>query len=234
MDLGRLPVLSWQTVGMGRRADPRQTIWEQGPSAFAFLPQEWGFEGPERTDEGIAYHRPDLHVTVELWAWKNEAGFTTSVRGVDRRSHRRARRPPRQHPPPTRSPRRPQLDRDPLSDCRWKSCRLSGSLPTVLRHLPRNRQSRLLDWAHEAQDFGFASAPRMVMAATPAPSRPTARHRAHRNADPSGDSSLGAFNARPRSIRNRRLDAHAIPGPRGRDAARNRTAGHDPGDRGGG
>ena len=40
--------------------------------------------GPERTDEGIAYHRPGLHVTVELWAWKNEAGFTTSVRGVDR------------------------------------------------------------------------------------------------------------------------------------------------------
>jgi hypothetical protein len=86
MDLGRLPVLSWQTVGMGRRADPRQTIWEQGPSAFAFLLEEWGFQGPERTDEGIAYHRPDLHVTVELWAWKNEAGFTTSVRGLDRRT----------------------------------------------------------------------------------------------------------------------------------------------------
>jgi hypothetical protein len=86
MDLGRLPVPSWQTVGMGRRADPRQTIWEQGPNAFAFLLKEWGFEGPERTDEGIAYHRPDLHVTVERWAWKNEAGFTTEVRGMDRRT----------------------------------------------------------------------------------------------------------------------------------------------------
>jgi hypothetical protein len=74
----------WQTVGMGRRANPCETLWEQGPSAFAFLAQEWGFTGPERTDEGIAYHRPGLHVTVQLWEWENETGFTTTVRGVDR------------------------------------------------------------------------------------------------------------------------------------------------------
>jgi hypothetical protein len=71
---------------MSRRAGPRETLLEHGPRAFAFLAQEWGFTGPEHTDQGIAYHRPNLHVTVELWAWKNEAGFTTSVWGVDRRT----------------------------------------------------------------------------------------------------------------------------------------------------
>ena len=69
---------------MGGRAGRWETLWEQGPSAFAFLTQGWGFTGPERTDNGIAYHRPGLHVTVESWEWKNEAGFSTSVRGVDR------------------------------------------------------------------------------------------------------------------------------------------------------
>jgi hypothetical protein len=71
---------------MGTRADPRETIWEQGPSAFAFLVEEWGFTGPERTDQGIADHRPKLHVTVEHWAWRHEAGFATTVQGVDRRT----------------------------------------------------------------------------------------------------------------------------------------------------
>jgi hypothetical protein len=73
-------------MGMGRRAHPRETIWEEGPDAFAFLVQKWGFTEPERTDAGIAYHRPELHVTVELRAWKNEADFTTHVWGVDRRT----------------------------------------------------------------------------------------------------------------------------------------------------
>ena len=71
---------------MGRRADPHEMIWEQGPEAFAFLVDAWGFEGPERTEDGIAYHRPGLHVTVELWWWKNETGFTTTVQGVDKRT----------------------------------------------------------------------------------------------------------------------------------------------------
>ena len=69
---------------MGRRADPSETSWEEGPNAFRNLAQDWGFTGPERTNAGIAYHRPELHVTIELWAWKNEAGFTTHVCGVDR------------------------------------------------------------------------------------------------------------------------------------------------------
>jgi hypothetical protein len=68
---------------VGRRAGPVETLWERGPAAFAFLVEEWGFDGPERTGAGIAYHRPDLHVTVELWAWKHEAGFSTGVVGVD-------------------------------------------------------------------------------------------------------------------------------------------------------
>jgi hypothetical protein len=69
------------TGRMGRRVYPREAIWEEGPTAFAFLVDEWGFQGPERTDAGLAYHRPGLHISVEFWEWKNEAGFTTTVRG---------------------------------------------------------------------------------------------------------------------------------------------------------
>jgi hypothetical protein len=42
--------------------------------------KNWDFVGPERTDSGIAFHRPDLHVAMEIWAWKNEAGIDTGLR----------------------------------------------------------------------------------------------------------------------------------------------------------
>ncbi|MGH8823343.1 MAG: hypothetical protein ACRDVN_02560, partial [Jiangellaceae bacterium] len=60
---------------MGRREAPKETIWREGPSAFAFLVDEWEFLGPERTEEGLAYHRSGLHISIGFWAWKNEAGF---------------------------------------------------------------------------------------------------------------------------------------------------------------
>ncbi|WP_262285407.1 hypothetical protein [Micromonospora sp. MA102] len=68
---------------MGSRPGPVEIMWQHGAEAFAFLTEEWDFTGPELTDAGIAFHRPDLHVDVEIWAWKNEAGFTTGVRRVD-------------------------------------------------------------------------------------------------------------------------------------------------------
>jgi hypothetical protein len=58
-------------------------IWRQGTEAFAFLIEQWDFLGPERSDDGLAFHRPDLHVAFEIWAWNNEAGIDTTVRRVD-------------------------------------------------------------------------------------------------------------------------------------------------------
>jgi hypothetical protein len=68
---------------MGSRPSALEIVWEEGAEAFAFLVDDWDFIGPERTDSGIAFHRPDLHVVIELWEWKNEAGFSTYVRHVD-------------------------------------------------------------------------------------------------------------------------------------------------------
>ena len=77
----RVPVR--QTVGVGRRSDPGELIWERRRSAFAFLTHDWDFEQPERTDGGLVYHRPGLHISIKYWAWKNEQGFATTIRGVD-------------------------------------------------------------------------------------------------------------------------------------------------------
>jgi hypothetical protein len=54
----------------------------RGPSAFAFLVGDWGFLGPERIDDGLAYHRPGLHVRIEFWTWNHETGFSTTVERV--------------------------------------------------------------------------------------------------------------------------------------------------------
>jgi hypothetical protein len=70
-------------TAMGKRPGPVEIIWKNGDAAFAYLVRNWNFLGPERTDSGIAYHRPDLHVAIGVWAWKNEAGFDTRLRWTD-------------------------------------------------------------------------------------------------------------------------------------------------------
>jgi hypothetical protein len=50
---------------MGRRADRRDPIWQDGPALFAFL-ADAGFLGPERTEDGLAYHRPGLHIEIRF------------------------------------------------------------------------------------------------------------------------------------------------------------------------
>jgi hypothetical protein len=55
------------------------TVWRDGPSALAFLVDDWDFLGPELVEAGLAYHRVGLHVHMEVWAWKNEAGISTRV-----------------------------------------------------------------------------------------------------------------------------------------------------------
>ena len=69
---------------MGNRPAPPEILWTQGVEEFAFLLEDWDFDGPERTGRGIAYHRPDLHIWIEAWAWHNDAGFDTTVQRVDR------------------------------------------------------------------------------------------------------------------------------------------------------
>jgi hypothetical protein len=68
---------------MGKRPSPIEIIWQRGAEAFAFLTDDCDFDGPERTEDGIAYHRPDLHVSTQAWAWKREAGITTGIVRVD-------------------------------------------------------------------------------------------------------------------------------------------------------
>lgn len=53
------------------------------PQVFAFLGERWGFEGPERTSQGVAYHRAGLHITIEFLAWNHEAEFLTRLSMTD-------------------------------------------------------------------------------------------------------------------------------------------------------
>ena len=48
---------------MGRRADPGDLIRQEGPALFSFLAPA-GFLSPERTENGLAYHRPGLHIEI--------------------------------------------------------------------------------------------------------------------------------------------------------------------------
>jgi hypothetical protein len=69
---------------MVRHANPVDFIGAEAPLALSFLIEDWGFCGPERTDEGVAYHRPGLHVEMGAWSWKNERGFTTTLALIGR------------------------------------------------------------------------------------------------------------------------------------------------------
>jgi hypothetical protein len=68
--------------GMAKRSNPVQVIWDEAPWALSFLIDECGFAGPELTADGVAYHRPGLHICMEYWSWKNEHGFTTTLAQV--------------------------------------------------------------------------------------------------------------------------------------------------------
>lgn len=67
------------TDGMVVRAGPVAVIHAEAPPALSFLTEAWGFAGPELTDDGVAHHRPGLHVHIAYWAWKNERGFMTTL-----------------------------------------------------------------------------------------------------------------------------------------------------------
>jgi hypothetical protein len=62
------------------------TIWRDGPSAFAFLVDDWDFLGPELVESGLAYHRVGLHIHFEAWEWRHEAGISTRVNDGNGRS----------------------------------------------------------------------------------------------------------------------------------------------------
>ncbi len=59
-------------------------ICVEAPGELSFLTEDFGFRGPERTEEGLAYHHPGLHVDMGTWTWKNERGFTTTLARVGR------------------------------------------------------------------------------------------------------------------------------------------------------
>jgi hypothetical protein len=64
---------------MAKYADPSDVIRAEAPAVLRFLAEDWGFTGPELTDDGIAFHRSGLHVHMGFWSWKNESGFLTTL-----------------------------------------------------------------------------------------------------------------------------------------------------------
>src|SRR5260370_42523869 len=68
---------------MGHRSAPPELIRLNAPEAFGFLAEQWGFEVPERTSRGVAYHRVGLHIMIEFVAWRHEAEFLTSLSMTD-------------------------------------------------------------------------------------------------------------------------------------------------------
>ncbi|MEV6241593.1 hypothetical protein [Lentzea sp. NPDC051838] len=58
---------------------PMQVLKTEGPPAFAFLVEKYGFLGPELEDDGFTYHRPGMHISISSWWGKGETGFTTYV-----------------------------------------------------------------------------------------------------------------------------------------------------------
>jgi hypothetical protein len=59
-------------------------IWAEAPGELSFLTEDFGFSGPDRTEDGVVYHRPGLHVEMGTWTWNNERGFTTTLVRVGR------------------------------------------------------------------------------------------------------------------------------------------------------
>ena len=64
---------------MAKYADPSDVIRAEAPAVLRFLAEDWGFTGPEITDDGIAFHRSGLHIHMGFWSWKNESGFLTTL-----------------------------------------------------------------------------------------------------------------------------------------------------------
>lgn len=65
---------------MVRRSEPRSAIWDDGPPLFGFLADS-DFAGPQATEDGIAYHRPGLHIEVRYFDG-HQPEVVTSIRVV--------------------------------------------------------------------------------------------------------------------------------------------------------
>ena len=61
---------------MGRQINE---LLHTGLQAFAFLVDEHGFNGPETGASRLTYRRAAITISVRIWAWKNETGFTTTI-----------------------------------------------------------------------------------------------------------------------------------------------------------
>lgn len=63
---------------MAHRPDPLEIVRRDGGRALAYL-LDFGFVGPELTENGIAYHRPGLHIEMCYYDWKHEREVSTSI-----------------------------------------------------------------------------------------------------------------------------------------------------------
>ena len=59
-----------------RRANPRDPIWNDGPTLFAFL-ESFGFMKPETTADGITYTKPDTQIMIRYFGPREAQVHTT-------------------------------------------------------------------------------------------------------------------------------------------------------------
>ncbi|MET9626318.1 hypothetical protein ABZX92_02545 [Lentzea sp. NPDC006480] len=72
---------------MGKRS-PAHVLWTEGPAAFSFLVEKYGFSGPHVVEPhghqdhgGLRYEKPNLLISIGVWSWhQGERGITTKVR----------------------------------------------------------------------------------------------------------------------------------------------------------
>jgi hypothetical protein len=67
------------TRQMGRHRDPRELVRRESRERFAFLVSEGRFAGPEETESGLVYDRPDLQLVVR-YLGPYEPQVATSIR----------------------------------------------------------------------------------------------------------------------------------------------------------
>jgi hypothetical protein len=71
---------------MGKRS-PAHVLWTEGPAAFAFLVEKYGFTGPLTIEPkgyhqhgGLRYERGKLSIDIDVWSWHGgERGVSTTV-----------------------------------------------------------------------------------------------------------------------------------------------------------
>lgn len=64
---------------MGGRRSPADVLKDEGPQAFSFLVEEYGFTGPALGEWGIGYQLGGLEIDVTAWRVLGDTSFWTML-----------------------------------------------------------------------------------------------------------------------------------------------------------